>query len=94
MVSGGDTAASLPVLTHNPQLFGVTLLTNSLHFSLTSTISLSLLPSPSPPPPSFTYGSSGVNSMGSCVNWGSKFVGSVSESILGLYGGVTCFNSN
>ena len=41
----GDTAASLTVLTHNPQLFGVTLLANSLHFSLTSppSISLSLL---------------------------------------------------
>ena len=33
---------------------------------------------------SLTHGSSGVNAVGSCVNWGSKLVGSVSESILGL----------
>ena len=31
-----------------------------------------------------TYGSSGVNSVGSTTNWGSKFEGSRSESILGL----------
>ena len=31
----GDTAASLPALTYNSQLFGVTLLTHSHHFSLT-----------------------------------------------------------
>ena len=30
------------------------------------------------------YGSSGVNSVGSTTNWGSKFEGSLSESILGL----------
>ena len=49
---------------------------------------------PISPTHSLTYGSSGVNSIGSCVNWGSKFVGSVSESILGLYGGVTCLSSS
>ena len=31
-----------------------------------------------------TYASSGVNSVGSTTNWGSKFDGSLSESILGL----------
>ena len=31
-----------------------------------------------------TYVSSGVNSVGSTTNWGSKFDGSLSESILGL----------
>lgn len=35
-----------------------------------------------------SYGSSGVNSVGSTTNCGSKFEGSLSESILGLYGGV------
>ena len=37
-----------------------------------------------------THESSGVNSRGSTTNWGSKFEGSLSESILGLNGGVIC----